>query len=46
MAASNYSRDEVLNIIEEWSDSSDDGMPSDEEEYLDRELQGGDDDFR
>lgn len=46
MASSSYSRDQVLSFIEDWSDSSNDGMSSGEEEYLDRELEGGDEDFR
>ena len=41
-----YTCDDVLNVLDEWSDDSNaGGMSSSEEEYLDRELGGSDDDF-
>ena len=46
MASSNYSRDEVLSFIDNWGESSNDGMSSGEEEYLDEELEGKNEDFR
>ena len=35
MASSSYSRDGILNFIDEWSDSDDGGMSSNEEAALD-----------
>ena len=44
--AHTYTCNDVLNVLDEWSDDSNaGGMSSSEEEYLDRELAGSDDDF-
>ena len=41
-----YTCDDLLNVLDEWSDDSNaGGMSSSEEVYLDRELGGSDDDF-
>ena len=36
MATPSFSREEILDFIDEWSDNSHDGISSGEEEYLDR----------
>ena len=41
-----YSREEILNIIDDWSENSHEGMSSGEEEHLDRELEESNDDLR
>ena len=40
MASTSYSRDEILNFIDDWSDSDDGGMSSNEEAALDYEFEG------
>ena len=46
MVARNLSRDEILNILDDWSDSDADGMSSNEEEYLVWQAGDGDESSR
>ena len=46
MAKVSFSRDDVLGVLDDWSDSDACGMSSCEEEALDREIEGNDDSSR
>ena len=41
-----YLREEILNLIDDWSENSHEGMSSGEKEHLDCELEEGSDDLR
>ena len=40
MASSTYTRDEILNLIDTWSESGSEGMPDQEEDALNFDLVG------
>ena len=46
MAVRNLSQDEILNILDDWSDSDADGMSSNKEEYLVRQAGDSDESSR
>ena len=46
MATPIFLREHILDFVNEWSDESNDGMSSGEEEYLDRKLEESGDDLR